>query len=279
MSIYCIAEIGINHNGDLDIAKKLIDVAADAGADAVKFQKRDIDSVYTQEFLDGPRESQWGTTQREQKMGLEFGEEEYAIIDAYCKEKNIDWFGSAWDMKSIEFLDKFDLKYHKIASAMIVDHEFLNAIAKRGLHTFISTGMTDEKMIDDAVKIFRNHECSFELMHCISTYPMLSEDANLNCINTLKEKYNCNVGYSGHESGGLAISYAAAGMGISSLERHITLDRSMYGSDQSASIEPSGFQMLISGIREIEKAKGDGKIEFLEKEKPIADNLRQHLNG
>ncbi len=279
MSIYCIAEIGINHNGDLDITKKLIDVAADAGADAVKFQKRDIDSVYTQEFLEGPRESQWGTTQREQKMGLEFGEDEYAAIDAYCKEKNIDWFGSAWDMKSIEFLDKFDLKYHKIASAMIVDHDFLNEIAKRGLHTFISTGMTDEQMIDDAVKIFRNQDCSFELMHCISTYPMLNEDANLNCINTLKEKYNCNVGYSGHESGGLAISYAAAGMGITSLERHITLDRSMYGSDQSASIEPAGFQMLIGGIREIEKAKGDGKIEFLEKEKPIADNLRQHLKG
>jgi len=277
MSIYCIAEIGINHNGDLDIAKKLIDVAADAGADAVKFQKRDIDSVYTQEFLEGPRESQWGTTQREQKMGLEFSENEYAAIDDYCKEKNIDWFGSAWDMKSIQFLDKFDLKYHKIASAMIVDHDFLNEIAKRGLHTFISTGMTDEKMIDDAVKIFRNHECSFELMHCISTYPMLNEDANLNCINTLKKKYNCNVGYSGHESGGLAISYAAAGIGISSLERHITLDRSMYGSDQSASIEPRGFKMLIDGIREIEKAIGDGKIEFLEKEKPIADNLRQHL--
>lgn len=279
MSIYCIAEIGINHNGDLDITKKLIDVAADAGADAVKFQKRDIDSVYTQEFLEGPRESQWGTTQREQKMGLEFGEDEYAAIDVYCKEKNIDWFASAWDMKSIKFLDKFNLKYHKIASAMIVDHDFLNEIAKRGFHTFISTGMTDEKMIDDAVKIFRNHNCSFELMHCISTYPMLNEDANLNCIHTLKAKYDCNVGYSGHESGGLAISYAAAGMGISSLERHITLDRSMYGSDQSASIEPGGFKMLIGGIREIEKAKGDGKIEFLEKEKPIADNLRQHLKG
>ena len=162
---------------------------------------------------------------------------------------------------------------------MIVDHKFLNAIANRGLHTFISTGMTDEKMIDDAVKIFRNQDCSFELMHCISTYPMLTEDANLNCIHTLKEKYNCNVGYSGHESGGLAISYAAAGMGITSLERHITLDRSMYGSDQSASIEPAGFKMLIGGIREIEKAKGDGKIEFLEKEMPIADNLRQHLKG
>ena len=279
MSIYCIAEIGINHNGDLDIAKKLIDVAADAGADAVKFQKRDIDLVYTKEFLDGPRESQWGTTQREQKMGLEFDENDYGIIDEYCKQKNIDWFGSAWDMNSIQFLDNFDLKYHKIASAMIVDHEFLNAIAKRGLHTFISTGMTDEKMIDDAVKIFRNHDCSFELMHCISTYPMLSEDANLNCINTFKKKYNCNVGYSGHESGGLAISYAAAGMGISSLERHITLDRSMYGSDQAASIEPAGFKMLINGIREIEKAKGDGKIAFLEKEKPIAENLRQHLKG
>ena len=279
MDIYCIAEIGINHNGDLDITKKLIDVAAEAGADAVKFQKRDIDSVYTQEFLQGPRESQWGTTQREQKMGLEFGENEYAAIDAYCKAKNIDWFASAWDMKSIKFLDKFDLKYHKIASAMIVDHGFLNEIAKRGLHTFISTGMTNEKMIDDAVKIFRNNKCSFELMHCISTYPMLNEDANLNCINTLKKKYNCNVGYSGHESGGLAISYAAAGMGISSLERHITLDRSMYGSDQSASIEPAGFKMLINGIREIEKAKGDGKIAFLEKEKPIAENLRQHLKG
>ena len=207
------------------------------------------------------------------------GENRIKDINLACKKLNIEWFASAWDLESLKFLDQFNLKYHKIASAMIVDHEFLNAIAKRGLHTFISTGMTDEKMIDDAVKIFRNHECSFELMHCISTYPMLSEDANLNCINTLKEKYNCNVGYSGHESGGLAISYAAAGMGISSLERHITLDRSMYGSDQSASIEPSGFQMLISGIREIEKAKGDGKIEFLEKEKPIADNLRQHLNG
>ena len=277
MNIYCIAEIGINHNGDIDIAKKLIDVAADAGADAVKFQKRDINLVYTQEFLTGHRESPWGTTQREQKMGLEFEENEYKIIDKYCKEKNIDWFASAWDMESIKFLDKFDLKYHKIASAMIVDNAFLNEIAKRKLHTFISTGMTNETMINNAVEIFRKHDCSFELMHCISTYPMLNEDANLNCISTLRDKYNCNVGYSGHESGGVAISYAAAALGISSLERHLTLDRAMYGSDQSASIEPSGFKMLIGGVREIEKAMGNGHIQFLDKEKPIAENLRQHL--
>ena len=277
MNIYCIAEIGINHNGDIDIAKKLIDVAANAGADAVKFQKRDINLVYTQEFLAGHRDSPWGTTQREQKMGLEFEENEYKIIDKYCKEKNIDWFASAWDIESIKFLDKFDLKYHKIASAMIVDNTFLNEIAKRKLHTFISTGMTNETMINNAVEIFRKHDCSFELMHCISTYPMLNEDANLNCIYTLRDKYNCNVGYSGHESGGVAISYAAAALGISSLERHLTLDRAMYGSDQSASIEPSGFKMLIGGVREIEKAMGDGHIQFLDKEKPIAENLRQHL--
>ncbi|SVD52553.1 uncharacterized protein METZ01_LOCUS405407, partial [marine metagenome] len=139
MHIFCISEIGINHNGDLDIAKKLIDVAVDAGADAVKFQKRDINLVYTQEFLAGHRDSPWGTTQREQKMGLEFDENDYKVIDKYCKEKNIDWFASAWDIESIKFLNKFDLKYHKIASAMIVDHNFLNEIAKIKLHTFIST--------------------------------------------------------------------------------------------------------------------------------------------
>jgi len=277
MKIFCIAEIGINHNGDINIAKKLIDVASRAGADAVKFQKRDINLVYTQEFLDGHRESPWGTTQREQKQGLEFGFEEYSEIDQYCKKINIEWFASAWDIESIKFLDQFSLKYHKIASAMIVDKQFLTEIAKRKLHTFISTGMTDEKMIDDAVAIFKSHDCSFELMHCTSTYPMLAEDANLNCIHTLRKKYDCNVGYSGHESGGLAISYAAAGMGISSLERHLTLDRSMYGSDQAASIEPGGFRTLIEGVRVIEIAMGSGEIKFLDKEKPIAQNLRQHI--
>ena len=276
MSIFIIGEIGINHNGDLGIAKDLINVAVDAGADAVKFQKRTIDLVYTQEFLDGPRESPWGTTQREQKEGLEFGLDDYTVIDEYCKEKGIEWFASAWDLESQKFLNQFNLKHNKIASAMIVYEELLQEVASEGKHTFISTGMTKEEDITKAVNIFRNANCPFELMHCISTYPMKDEDANLNAINTLREKYTCDVGYSGHE-GGLAVSYAATALGVTSLERHITLDRAMYGSDQSASVEPSGFRMLVGAVRKIEQAMGDGKLGYLEREIPIAENLRQHL--
>ena len=276
MSIFIIGEIGINHNGDLGIAKELIDVAADAGADAVKFQKRTIDLVYTQDFLDSPRESSWGTTQREQKEGLEFGLDDYTEINRYCKEKGIEWFASAWDLESQKFLNQFNLKYNKIASAMIVYEELYQSVASEGKHTFISTGMTNEKDITKAVETFQNSNCPFELMHCISTYPMNDEDANLNTINTLREMYGCDVGYSGHEVG-LAVSYAAAALGITSLERHITLDRSMYGSDQSASIEPAGFRMLVGAVRKIEQAMGDGKLGYLEREVPIAENLRQHL--
>jgi N-acetylneuraminate synthase len=276
MSIYIIAEIGINHNGDINIAKKLIDIASEAGANAVKFQKRNIDLVYTKEFLDSPRESPWGTTQRHQKDGLEFGLEDYQVIDKYCKEKSIDWFASAWDLDSQDFLSKFNLKYNKVASAMIVYEELLEKISHEGRHTFISTGMTTEKDIEKAVNIFKKNNCPFELMHCVSTYPMKDQDANLNAINTLKNKFNCDVGYSGHESG-LAISYAAAALGVSSLERHITIDRSMYGSDQAASIEESGFRMLVGAVRKIENAFGDGKLGYLDNEKPIAKNLRQHL--
>jgi len=276
MSIFIIGEIGINHNGDLGIAKDLINVAVDAGADAVKFQKRTIDLVYTQEFLDGPRESPWGTTQREQKEGLEFGLDDYTVIDEYCKEKGVEWFASAWDLESQKFLNQFNLKHNKIASAMIVYEELLQEVASEGKHTFISTGMTKEEDITKAVNIFRNANCPFELMHCISTYPMKDEDANLNAINTLREKYTCDVGYSGHE-GGLAVSYAATALGVTSLERHITLDRAMYGSDQSASVEPSGFRMLVGAVRKIEQAMGDGKLGYLEREIPIAENLRQHL--
>jgi len=277
MSIFIIGEIGINHNGDLGIAKDLINVAVDAGADAVKFQKRTIDLVYTQEFLDGPRESPWGTTQREQKEGLEFGLDDYTVIDEYCKEKGVEWFASAWDLESQKFLDQFNLKHNKIASAMIVYEELLQEVASEGKHTFISTGMTKVEDITKAVEIFQNVNCPFELMHCISTYPMNDEDANLNAINTLREKYGCDVGYSGHEVG-LAVSYAATALGITSLERHITLDRSMYGSDQSASVEPAGFRMLVGAVRKIENAMGDGKLGYLEKEVPIAENLRQHLS-
>lgn len=276
MSIFIIAEIGINHNGDLDITRQLIDVAKLAGADAVKFQKRTIDLVYTKEFLDSPRESPWGDTQRAQKEGLEFGLEEYTEIDRYCKEKGMEWLASAWDIESQRFLRKFDLKRNKIASAMVAHEDLLKIAAAEKKHTYISTGMSGVEMIDRAVEIFRSAGCPFELMHCMSTYPMADEDANLSCIKTLRERYNCNIGYSGHEVG-LAVSYAAAALGISSLERHITLDRAMYGSDQAASIEPHGFRTLVGGVRKIEEAIGNGSIEVHEKEVSIAQKLRAHI--
>ena len=277
MSIYVIAEIGINHNGDVDLAKKLIDIAAEAGCDSVKFQKRDINLVYTKEFLDSERESPWGSTQRDQKQGLEFNEEEYTLLDRYCRDKGIDWFASAWDRNSQEFLRNFKCKYNKIASAMLVDSDFLSMVAEEGRHTFISTGMSSLEDVARAVEVFRSANCSFELMHCVSTYPLKDENANLNCVKTLRDKFKCDVGYSGHESG-LAISYAAAALGITSLERHVTLDRSMYGSDQSASIEPSGLRQLVGGIRKIERAMGDGKKKILDEEIVIAEKLRAHLS-
>jgi len=277
MSIFVIAEVGINHNGDISICKELIDVAVDAGCDAVKFQKRDIDQVYTQVFLDSPRESPWGNTQRAQKEGLEFTKEQYLEISEYCSNKGIEWFASAWDTNSQAFLRQFDCKYNKIASAMVVHEELLQMVADEGKHTFISTGMSTYENIDKAVGIFKTAGCSFELMHTISTYPMKDEDANLNLINTLRNRYDCNVGYSGHEVG-LAISYAAAAMGITSLERHITLDRAMYGSDQSASIEPNGLRQLVGAVRKIEKAMGDGEKRVIDAEVPIARKLREHLD-
>ena len=274
--MFICAEIGINHNGDIKICKELIDVAVDAGCDAVKFQKRDIESVYSQETLAAHRESPWGTTQREQKEGLELGYEEYAVIDEYCKEKNVHWYASAWDLKSQEFLKQFNCKYNKIASAMIVNEDLLNVVAREKKHTFVSTGMCNLDDIKKAVEIFRDNNCPFELMHTVSTYPMDEKDANLNLINTLKKQFNCEVGYSGHESG-LAVSFAAAALGISSLERHITLDRAMYGSDQSASLEPIGLRQLIGGVRKITLAMGDGKKIFSGKEKDVAKKLREHL--
>jgi len=277
MSVFIIGEIGINHNGDIDVAKKLIDVAKNAGADAVKFQKRTIDLVYKEDFLASHRESPWGNTQRMQKEGLEFGLREYREINQYCQEIGIEWFASAWDLESQIFLKQFDLNYNKVASAMIVYWDLLEEIASERKHTFLSTGMTTESDISRAVDIFKSHKCPFELMHCISTYPMNENDANLRAIITLREKYKCDVGYSGHEPG-LAVSYAATALGITSLERHITLGRSMYGSDQAASVEPSGFRMLVGAVRKIENAMGDGKLSYLDKEIPIAENLRQHLH-
>jgi len=276
MSVFIIAELGINHNGDMQIAKKLIDLAVLAGCNAVKFQKRTIDKVYTKEHLDSYRQSPWGLTQRAQKEGLEFGREEYDEIDDYCKTKGIIWFASAWDVDSQKFLRSYDLKYNKIASAMIVHNDLLREVASEEKHTFISTGMSLWKDIDRAVQIFRGANCPFELMHCVSTYPMTDEDANLNCIEKLRTRYKCSVGYSGHEVG-LAVSYAATAFGITSLERHITLDRAMYGSDQAASVEPGGLIQLVGAIRKIEKALGNGKKKIQIKEIPIAEKLRAHI--
>lgn len=276
MKVFITAEIGINHNGDIDIAKQLIDVAKLAGADAVKFQKRTIEKVYCRQELDKPRTSPWGTTTREQKYGLEFGKKEYDEIDRYCQEKGIAWFASAWDLESQEFLRQYNLKYNKIASPLVTYHDFMRKVASEGKHTFISTGMCDLDMIDRAVDIFRKADCPFELMHCVSTYPTNDEDANLNCIPMLRNRYKCDVGYSGHEAG-QAVSYAATALGISSLERHITLDRAMYGSDQAVSIEPALFIQLVGGIRKIEKAMGDGVKQFQENEVPIAKKLRSHI--
>ena len=276
MSIFFIAEIGINHNGDMKICKQLIDLAVSAGCDAVKFQKRDIDSVYSKEFLDTYRESPWGKTQREQKQGLEFNKEDYLEIDNYCKKMNIQWFASAWDLKSQLFLRQFNCKYNKIASAMLVNYELLKLVAEEKKHTFISTGLSTIEDIEKAVNIFKNNNCPFELMHCVSTYPMKYKDANLRTILTLKEKFNCNVGYSGHETD-LAISYAAAALGITSLERHITLDRSMYGSDQAASLAPPGLKKIVPEVRKIQQALGAGVKRIIDDEIPIAKKLREHL--
>jgi N-acetylneuraminate synthase len=275
---YLIAEIGINHTGDIEIAKKLIDNAKEAGFNSVKFQKRDINLVYSKDILNSPRKSPWGETQRDQKIGLEFNKSDYEIIDNYCKEKKIDWFASAWDINSLKFLDDFvDLKYHKIASAMITDTLFLDEVAKRKKHTFISTGMSTKENIETAVKIFRKNKCSFELMHCVSTYPMKAKDANLVTIQKLKEIFNCNVGYSGHENG-VVVSLAALMMNISSLERHITLDRTMYGSDQSASIEKKGMVNLVESIDKMLEAVGEEKVGHIHPEEvPIAKKLRAHI--
>ena len=274
---FLIAEIGINHNGSVEIAKKLIDVAKKANFDAVKFQKRDVNLVYSKQILDTPRESPWGTTTREQKFGLEFDEKQYDEIDEYCKKSKIEWFCSAWDLNSLNFLDKYELNYHKVASAMIIDDDLLDEIAKRKKHTFISTGMSTKANIDNAVKIFQRNNCSYELMHCISTYPMKAEDANLSTIEELKKEYKCDVGYSGHESGAV-VSFAAVMFGISSLERHITLDRTMYGSDQAASLEPNGIEFLAEGIEKIIHSIGKPSLgNILEAEIPIAEKLRAHI--
>lgn len=271
--VFIIAEIGINHNGDIEIAKQLIDMAKDTGCDAVKFQKRTIDIVYSKEYLDSPRESPWGTTQREQKEGLEFGKEEYDIIDAYCKEKGIDWFASAWDIESQKFLRQYQLKYNKVASAMLTHTDVLKAVAEEKKHTFISTGMSTYEDIDVAVDIFRTNNCPFTLMHCVSIYPADDDELNLLGILELRRRYNCDVGYSGHEVSILPPVLAVM-LGAVAIERHITLDRAMYGSDQSASLERRGLEYVVRDIRRLTAILGDGEKIILDKEREVAQKLR-----
>jgi N-acetylneuraminate synthase len=274
VSLFLIAEVGINHNGDMSIAKQLIDSAADAGFDAVKFQKRTIDDVYTQEFLDSPRESPWGTTQRAQKEGLEFTKDQYKEISDYCAIKKISWSASAWDLKAQEFINNFDCSFNKVASPMLGHIPLLKLIASTKKKAFISTGMSTLEEIDRVVDIFRDANCEFELMHCNSTYPMKEEDANLLCIPMLRERYKVNIGYSGHESSLLKVCAAAVALGATSIERHITLDRAMYGSDQAASIEAFSLKGFVEAVRKIPAILGSGSKTLTDSEKSAREKLR-----
>ena len=275
--MFITAEIGINHNGSIEIAKKLIDIAKSAGCDAVKFQKRNIEKVYSKKLLEQPRESPWGTTQRAQKLGLEFSEKDYKIIDNYCKKKKIPWYFSCWDVDSQIQMRKFNTKYNKVASAMLVHTKLLEEIAKEKKYTFISTGMSTIKDIENAVKIFKKFKCTFELLHSHSSYPMSINEANLKVIQTLQKKFKCKVGYSGHETGSYLVCVCAVMLGATSIERHITLDRAMYGSDQAASLGPEGIFRLVRDIRNIEKILGDGKKIIWTSELPAMKKLREIL--
>jgi N-acetylneuraminate synthase len=271
--ITIIAELGINHNGSLDIAKALIDMAKGCGCDLVKFQKRTIDIVYSKEFLDSPRKSPWGINTRQQKKGLEFNKEQYDEIDKYSKELNIPWFASAWDIKSLEFLDRYNCPHQKVASAMATHIEFLKAIAERKKHTFISTGMCTMKMIEEAVDIFARRGCKYTLMHSTSVYPCPDEDTNIGMVRKLIERFGEPVGYSGHEVG-LLPSIVAVVLGATAIERHITLDRAMYGSDQPASVEKRGLELLVKECRGVQVTLGDGRKSIKEIEQGIAKKLR-----
>jgi N-acetylneuraminate synthase len=272
---FIIAEIGINHNGDLNIAKKLIDGAKSANCDAVKFQKRTIDIVYSKDELEKYRESPWGTTTRQQKEGLEFTIDQYNEINKYCKSIGIEWFFSAWDTNSQLLMQDFKCRFNKIASAMLGNKDLIKIIAKEKKYTFISTGMSTLAEIDKIVNIFNKEECEFELMHCNSTYPLENKDANLSTIKTLGQRYGCRIGYSGHEKGRI-VSFAAAMLGATSIERHITLDRTMYGSDQASSIEIDELIKLVKDIRSIPSIMGYNSKTITESEKIVRKKLRYY---
>jgi N-acetylneuraminate synthase len=271
---FIIGEIGINHNGSIENAIKLIDYAKKYDFDAVKFQKRTIDLIFSPEELDKDRDSPFGKKNGDLKRGLEFGKKEYDIIDQYCKKIDIEWFASPWDIESYKFLMNYEPKYMKVASCLLTIKPLIKEIASSASYkTFISTGMSTISEIDEAVKIFKDHDNNnFELMHCVSTYPCKSEEVNLNIIETLRKRYECDIGYSGHEEG-LQISCAAVALGATSVERHITLNRTMFGSDQAASISPEGMRILSRDIRITEKAMGSSEKNIQDSEKPIRKKL------
>lgn len=273
--VFIIGEIGTNHAGSVKIAKKIIDAAVDAGFDAVKFQKKNVEKIYTNKFLDSYLESPWGTTQREMRVFREFSDVQFKEIDKYCKKKKIPWFVSCWDLDSQIHMRRFKTKYNKVSSAMLIHKELLKTIAQEKKYTFISTGMSTMKDIEKAVNIFRKEKCPFELLHTNSSYPMKDDEANLKLIPILKKKFKCDVGYSGHEKGATFISTVAAVLGATTIERHITIDRTLYGHDQAASLEPEGMRRLVRDIRMINQILGDGQKRVWKSEIPNIKKLRQ----
>jgi len=269
---YVIAEIGINHNGDIDIAKRLISVAVAAGCDAVKFQKRTVEIVYTEKELATPRPNPWGDTNGDLKRGLEFGEEEYDEIANFCRSVKIDWFVSPWDEISVDFMERYDTPVYKVASASLTDDNLLRHIRKTGKPVIASTGMSTYAEIDHAVEVLGKE--NLILMHTTSTYPAKYEQLNLKAIPSMIDRYGIPVGYSGHETG-IPTSVAAAVLGACCVERHITMDRAMWGSDQAASLEPNGISRLVRDIRLVEQSMGDGIKRVYEEEIPVMKKLRR----
>lgn len=268
-----VAEVGINHNGSMEVAKQLIAVAARIGCDAVKFQKRTVETVYSADVLDSPRDSPWGTTQRDQKLGLEFGSDEYREIAEYCADLGIDWSASAWDLASLEFVESFAPPFHKVASAMLTHDTFVSAVADLGRPTLVSTGMASIDVIDRVVSVFESKGTPIVLLHTISTYPSPEADLNLSLIPVLKRRYGVPVGYSGHEPS-VSPSIVAAALGAQLIERHITLDHSMYGSDQAASLEESGLRELVGVLRKMPALVGTGTKDWAPGEAEVAKKLR-----
>jgi N-acetylneuraminate synthase len=278
MNTVIIGEIGINHNGDIKLAKKIIDLAASCGCDAVKFQKRTPDVCVPEEQKNVMRETPWGVmTYLEYKKKIEFEKEEYNEIDKYCKSKNIEWFASAWDLESQKFLQQYNLKYNKIASALLTYDELLEVVAKEGKHTFISTGMSTMEQITHAVDIFRKHNCKYTIMACTSTYPCDVSECNVRFVNTLQKEFpdSVGVGYSGHEKGILP-TVLAVSCGASFVERHITLDRTLFGTDQPMSLGPQGLRLLCRDIKNVPLILGTGNKKVYDSEKPILKKLRKH---